>query len=132
MPSNRWMAEVTYRDGTKPLFIEFEEIADLHDSVERDPNRNSIEQIVVTLKPRREGIEERELGPRKIFMDFRSVHPAGWRSKTTPPRMTRSPRLRLPMSGARRPHTSRAITVQPYNGSGCDSCDKGHRRLNRD
>jgi hypothetical protein len=43
------MAEITYRDGTKPLFVEFEEIADLHDSVERDPNRNSIEQIVVTL-----------------------------------------------------------------------------------
>jgi len=33
MSSKRWMAEVTYRDGTKPLFIEFEEIADLHDSV---------------------------------------------------------------------------------------------------
>ena len=34
MPSNRWMAEVTYRDGTKRLFIEFEEIADLHDIIE--------------------------------------------------------------------------------------------------
>jgi hypothetical protein len=49
MPNKRWMATIKYRDGTKSLFIEFEKITDLHDSVERDPNRNSIEQIVVTL-----------------------------------------------------------------------------------
>ena len=57
MPSNRrvdangkrWMATIKYRDGTKSLFIEFEKIMDLHDSVERDPNRNSIEHIIVTL-----------------------------------------------------------------------------------
>ena len=48
MPSKRWMATIRYRDGTKPLFIEFEKITDLHDSVERDPNRNSIEHIIVT------------------------------------------------------------------------------------
>ena len=48
MPSKRWMATIKYRDGTKSLFIEFEKITDLHDSVERDPNRNSIELIVVT------------------------------------------------------------------------------------
>jgi hypothetical protein len=45
------MAEITYRGGTKPLFIEFEEIADLHDIVEIGPNWNSIERIVVTLNP---------------------------------------------------------------------------------
>ena len=49
MLSKRWMATIKYRDGTKPLFIEFEKIMDLHDSVERDPNRNSIQNIVVTL-----------------------------------------------------------------------------------
>ena len=48
MPGKRWMATIRYRDGTKPLFIEFEKIMDLHDSVERDPNRNSIEHIIVT------------------------------------------------------------------------------------
>src|SRR6516162_7607867 len=48
MPGKRWMATIIYRDGTKPLFIEFEKIMDLHDSVERDPNRNSIEHIIVT------------------------------------------------------------------------------------
>ena len=51
MSSKRWMAEITYRDRTKPLFIEFEEIADLHDIVEMDPNWIFIEQIVVTLNP---------------------------------------------------------------------------------
>ena len=45
----RWMAEIIYRDGTKPLFIAFEEIADLHDIVEMGPNWNLIEQIVITL-----------------------------------------------------------------------------------
>jgi hypothetical protein len=49
MATKRWMATIRYRDGTKPLFLEFEKIADLHDSVERDPNQNSIEHIVVTL-----------------------------------------------------------------------------------
>ena len=49
MPGKRWMATIRYRDGTKPLFIEFEKITDLHDSVERDQNRNSIQNIVVTL-----------------------------------------------------------------------------------
>ena len=34
MPGKRWMATIRYRDGTKPLFIEFEEIADLHDIIE--------------------------------------------------------------------------------------------------
>jgi len=48
MPGKRWMATIRYHDGTKPLFIEFEKITDLHDSVERDPNRNSIEHIIVT------------------------------------------------------------------------------------
>jgi hypothetical protein len=54
------MAEITYRDGAKPLFIEFEEIADLHESVEREPESES--EIVVTLnlssaQTRREEIE---------------------------------------------------------------------------
>ena len=62
MSSKRWMAEITYRDGTKPLFIEFDEIADLHDIVEMGPNWIFIEQIVVTLnrssaEPRHEKIE---------------------------------------------------------------------------
>ena len=35
MPGKRWMATIRYRDGTKPLFIEFEKIMDLHDSVEQ-------------------------------------------------------------------------------------------------
>ena len=48
MLGKRWMATIRYRDGTKPLFIEFKKIMDLHDSVERDPNRNSIEHIIVT------------------------------------------------------------------------------------
>ena len=43
------MAEIIYRDGTKPLLIAFEEIADLHDIVEMGPNWNLIEQIVITL-----------------------------------------------------------------------------------
>jgi hypothetical protein len=43
------MATIKYRDGIKPLFIEFEKIMDLHDSVEKDPYRNSIEHIIVTL-----------------------------------------------------------------------------------
>ena len=51
MSSKRWMAEITYRDQTKPLFIEFEEIADLHDIVEMGPNWIFIEQIVITLNP---------------------------------------------------------------------------------
>jgi hypothetical protein len=49
MLSKRWMATIKYRDGIKPLFIEFEKIMDLHDSVEKDPYRNSIEHIIVTL-----------------------------------------------------------------------------------
>jgi hypothetical protein len=61
MLSKRWMAEITYRDGTEPQVVAFEEIADLHDIVERGPNWNAIEQIVVTLnlssaKPRHEEI----------------------------------------------------------------------------
>jgi hypothetical protein len=47
--SMRWMAEITYRDGTAPLIIDFEEIADLHNIVETGPDWNLIEQIVVTL-----------------------------------------------------------------------------------
>jgi hypothetical protein len=45
------MAEITYRDGTEPLVVTFEEIADLHDIVEDPfgPDWNLIEQIVVTL-----------------------------------------------------------------------------------
>jgi hypothetical protein len=42
------MATIRYRDGIKPLFIEFEKITDLHDSVESDPYRNSIEHIILT------------------------------------------------------------------------------------
>ena len=47
--SKRWMAEITYRNGTPPSLVQFEEIADLHNIVERGPDWNEIEQIVVTL-----------------------------------------------------------------------------------
>jgi hypothetical protein len=43
------MAEITYRDGTEPAIVEFEEICELHWIVELGPNWNTIENIIVTL-----------------------------------------------------------------------------------
>ena len=45
----RWMAEISYRDGTPTAVIAFEELFELHDIVEHGPNWNTIERIVVTL-----------------------------------------------------------------------------------
>ena len=45
----RWMAEITYRNGRKPLIEQFEELYQLHDIVEHGPDWNEIEQIIVTL-----------------------------------------------------------------------------------
>jgi hypothetical protein len=45
----RWMAEITYRNGRKPLLEQFEELHQLHDIVEHGPDWNEIEQIIVTL-----------------------------------------------------------------------------------
>jgi hypothetical protein len=56
----RWMAEIHYRDGadlvapngtvhTNPQIVAFEEIADLHSIVNRGPDWNDIERIVITL-----------------------------------------------------------------------------------
>ncbi len=45
----RWMAEITYRTGRTMAVVAFEELRELHDIVERGPNWNEIDQIVVTL-----------------------------------------------------------------------------------
>ena len=52
----RWTATITYRTDNGPLAIEhsFEEIEDLHDLVERGPDWNTIERIVVRLARRLE------------------------------------------------------------------------------
>ena len=55
----RWMAEITYTDGTPPDVVAFEELFELQGIVERGPDWNAIERIVVTLnlpsvKPTRE------------------------------------------------------------------------------
>jgi hypothetical protein len=51
----RWLATVTYRSDSSPIEVEhqFEEIADLHDLVERGPDWNTMEAIVVRLNPHR-------------------------------------------------------------------------------
>jgi hypothetical protein len=46
---NRWMAEITYLTGRPAKTVSFEEIADLHNIIERGPDWNEIDQIVVTL-----------------------------------------------------------------------------------
>ncbi|HEX9231344.1 MAG TPA: hypothetical protein VF869_05520 [Jatrophihabitantaceae bacterium] len=43
------MAEITYRTGRTMAVVAFEELRELHDIVERGPNWNEIDQIVVTL-----------------------------------------------------------------------------------
>jgi hypothetical protein len=45
----RRMAEISYRDDTATAVIAFEELYELHDIVERGPNWNTIERVVVTL-----------------------------------------------------------------------------------
>ncbi|MGV7219015.1 hypothetical protein [Bradyrhizobium sp. UFLA05-112] len=45
---DRWMAEISYSDG-KQETIAFEELEDLDEIVERGPDWNTIEKIVITL-----------------------------------------------------------------------------------
>ena len=45
----RWMAEVSYFDGTPPLIVTIEEIEDLQEIVELGPDWRVIDQIVITL-----------------------------------------------------------------------------------
>ncbi len=48
---NRWHATIYYRsdDGGVDVEHDFEEIEELHDIVERGPDWNAIDKIVVTL-----------------------------------------------------------------------------------
>jgi hypothetical protein len=55
----RWMAEITYTDGTPPEVVAVEELFELQEIIERGPNWNVIERIEVALnipsvEPRRE------------------------------------------------------------------------------
>jgi hypothetical protein len=45
---DRWMAEITYLDG-KHEAIAFEELEELDEVVERGPDWNTIDKIVITL-----------------------------------------------------------------------------------
>ncbi len=47
--AKRWMAEIAYFKGLAPKTVAFEELEDLHDIVERGPDWNEIDRIVVTL-----------------------------------------------------------------------------------
>ena len=55
---DRWMAEISYLDGNQQT-IAFEELEDLDEIVERGPDWNTIEKIVITLN--------RPLPPSKLF-----------------------------------------------------------------
>lgn len=47
----RWMAEIIYRAeiDRAPAIVAFEELSVLHDIIERGPDWNEIDQIIVTL-----------------------------------------------------------------------------------
>jgi hypothetical protein len=47
--SSRWMAEIFYNNCSEMEVLTFEEIRDLHAIIERRPNWNAIERVVVTL-----------------------------------------------------------------------------------
>jgi hypothetical protein len=51
----RWIAVVTYRAEAGPIEIDhhFEELEELHSLIERGPDWNTIETIVVRLNPNR-------------------------------------------------------------------------------
>jgi hypothetical protein len=49
MSGARWMAEIFYNDGSETDVVAFDEWGELQDIVERGPNWNTIERIVVTL-----------------------------------------------------------------------------------
>ncbi|MBR0916517.1 hypothetical protein [Bradyrhizobium japonicum] len=46
---DRWMAEITYLDGRPHQTITFEELEDLDEIVERGPDWNTIDKIIITL-----------------------------------------------------------------------------------
>jgi len=46
---NRWMVEITYRDGSSPAVFAIEEIEDLSEIVETGPDWNTIAEIVIVL-----------------------------------------------------------------------------------
>ena len=48
----RWLAQITYNDGTPGQSIAFEELDELRDIIERGPDWNVIHKIVVTLNRR--------------------------------------------------------------------------------
>jgi hypothetical protein len=58
---DRWMAEISYLDG-KQKTIAFEELEDLDEIVERGPDWNTIEKIVITLN--------RPLPPTELFTEL--------------------------------------------------------------
>jgi hypothetical protein len=45
----RWMAELHYRGQDEPAVVSFEEIYQLHMIVERGPDWNLLDRVVVTL-----------------------------------------------------------------------------------
>jgi hypothetical protein len=50
----RWLATATYRSERGPIEVDhaFEELEELHDLIERGPDWNTIETIIVRLNPR--------------------------------------------------------------------------------
>jgi hypothetical protein len=48
----RWHAEIVYNDDTPTDAVEFEELDELQDLVERGPDWNTIDKIIVTLNRR--------------------------------------------------------------------------------
>jgi hypothetical protein len=58
---DRWMAEIRYQDG-KQETVSFEELEDLDEIVERGPDWNTIDQIVITLN--------RPLPPSKLLNEL--------------------------------------------------------------
>jgi hypothetical protein len=49
MSGARWMAEIFYNDGSETDVLAFDELRELQNIVERGPNWNTIDRIVVTL-----------------------------------------------------------------------------------
>ncbi|WP_152535388.1 hypothetical protein [Bradyrhizobium sp. Ai1a-2] len=56
---DRWMAELFYRGEDKPRLVLLEELEDLDELVERGPDWNTIDRIVITLnRPSVEPVKE--------------------------------------------------------------------------
>ena len=49
---HRWRARITYLRNRPPLGVTFEELDELHDIIERGPDWNEIDQIVIMLNRR--------------------------------------------------------------------------------